>query len=78
MRGNAVTKGMRPLFLKMRDGYLDMIFKRNPRDTSYPGTIEQICCQAEIFAQKRRNQWPKDMEVILQRLFADRESFRSH
>jgi serine/threonine protein kinase len=77
MRGSAVSDEMKPMFLKMRDGYLDMIFKRLPQNASYLNSVESLYTSQDAFIQKRRHQWPKKMEIILQKLRSDRELFQS-
>jgi hypothetical protein len=77
MRGSAVSGKAKPLFHKMRDRYLNLIFEEFTGEMNYPSSIDPFKNIPDGFVQKRRKHWPRDMEVILRRLRSDRELYVS-
>lgn len=75
MQGRAVSDEVKPLFQQLRDGYLDFIFEKIPGRVHYPRSSEPFKYFPEGFIQKSRSQWPRDMEIILQKLRSDRELY---
>jgi hypothetical protein len=66
---------VKPLFEQLRDGYLHLVFEKFPEGVHYPRSSEPFKYFPEGFIQKSRNQWPQDMEIILQKLRSDRDRF---
>jgi hypothetical protein len=75
MKGIAVSDEVKPLFEQLRDGYLHLVFEKFPEGVHYPRSSEPFKYFPEGFIQKSRNQWPQDMEIILQKLRSDRDRF---
>ncbi len=73
VKGNAVSDAAKPLFQRIRDGYLELILEKFPDDAHFPRCSEPFKHFPAGFIQKSRSQWPQDMEIILRKLRSDRE-----
>jgi hypothetical protein len=73
LEGSALHDEAKPFFRKTLHGYLNLIFALPAEDVRCLRFIEPFGSLPAGLIQKRRKQWPQDMEIILQKLRSDQE-----
>jgi hypothetical protein len=75
LRGSAVGDAAKASFLKMRDGYLNLVFESFSGGVNYPRSMEPFKYLPQGFNQKPRRQWPQDMSILVDKLRSDKDAY---
>jgi hypothetical protein len=77
LSGSTASDAAQPLFRKMRDEYLGLIFAGAGDGVKIPPLVDPFKLVPDGVVQRPRGEWPRDMEIVLGKLRSDEELYRS-